>query len=183
MTAVYQSAAVVDAADGSVIVWQVDMSADAGLTRMSGGWVIDSNARVALRSLTQGRYLVATSTGVKACAKADAGSHAGMIHLALVIDAVAAEISELQATFDRALSNSRTKLIAPKWPWLPPLIDLEDPPYDRNAPGGVAAALGIARWLEALALAWESLEQQRLARRYLRGKETTQRPLPIYVAS
>lgn len=52
-------------------------------------------------------------------------------------------------------------------------------PRDPQAPAEVAAALGIAPWLESVALAWESLEQQRLIRKYLRGKETNQRPFPV----
>lgn len=179
----YQSVAVVDAADDRVVVWQVDISADAGLTRMCGAWVIDASETSTLRNLTESRYLVATPAGAKACAGAGAEGHTGVIDLRLVVEAVEAEIHCLQTAFDTALAKSRSKLIAPTWPRLPNPIDLGNPPRDRNAPDDVAAALGIARWLETVALVWESLEQQRLARKYLRGKETSQRPLPIRLAS
>ena len=179
----YQSVAVVDAADDRVVVWQVDIGADAGLTRMCGAWVIDPGKIGALKNLTQSRYLVATPMGAKACAGAGADGHTGVIDLRLIIEAVDAEIRCLQTAFDTALVKSKSKLIAPTWPRLPNPINLADPPRDRNAPDEVAAALGIARWLETVALAWESLEQQRLARRYLKGKEAIQRPLPIRLAS
>ena len=179
----YQSVAVVDAADDRVVVWQVDIGADAGLARMCGAWVIDASETSMLRNLTESRYLVATPAGAKACACAGAEGHTGVIDLRLIIESIDAEIQCLQTAFDTALAKSKSKLIAPTWLRLPDPIDLGDPPRDRNAPDDVAAALGIARWLETVALAWESLEQQRLARTCLRSTETSRRPLPIRLAS
>jgi hypothetical protein len=102
-----------------------------------------------------------------------------VIDLGQVVDAIAVEIRRLQTAFDAASEASKSKLIAPTWPRLPAVLDLDNPPRDSNAPDDVAVALGIARWLEAVALAWESLEGQRLARKYLRDKATNRRPLPI----
>ena len=73
------------------------------------------------------------------------------------------------------------KLVAPEWPQVPEQIDLENPPRTAGAPDLVASALGIARWLEMLAVAWGSLERQRLARRYLRLDDPSPRALPISI--
>jgi hypothetical protein len=179
MTTEYQSVAVVDAAEDRTIVWQVDVSAEVEMTRMCGAWVIESTDSDTLTNLTQDRYVVATPAGAKACDRADARTHRGVIDLDRVVNAITSEIHRLQTVFDTASARSKSKLITPSWPRIPAVLDLENPPRDSNAPDDVAIALAIARWLEAVALAWESVEQQRMARKHLRGKATNRRPLPI----
>jgi hypothetical protein len=98
------------------------------------------------------------------------------------LSAVESEIRRLQKVFEQAAAKSKSKLIAATWPHLPAAIDLEHAPADANAPQNVVVTLGIARWLEAVAVAWESLERQRLARKYMRGDDLTQRAFPLRIA-
>lgn len=176
----YQSVAVVDANVNRVIVWQVDVSANpSGLSRMSGAWVLAVDDHNTLKTLTQARYLAATDAGLAACERAGADCYTANIDLALTLAEVAAEVDRLQEIFENAAAESKSALVPPTWPKLPLRIDRDNPPLDRNAPKEVAVALGMARWLESVALSWESLEQQRLIRKYLRGEDEKHRRLPI----
>jgi hypothetical protein len=181
MTMEYQSVAVVDANQHNAAVWQVDVGVDAGLTRMCGAWLLQPDDFEKLKTLTEMRYLVPTPSGAEVCSSVHLVGHRGVIDLGQTLAEVDSEMVRLQEQFEAVAAKSKSKLIAPTWPRLPTQIDLANPPRDIRAPTEVAAALGIARWLESVALAWESLEQQRLIRRYLRGKEANQRPFPIVI--
>ncbi|MGY4647679.1 hypothetical protein [Mycobacterium sp. URHB0021] len=183
MSTQYQSVAVVDADSDNAIVWHIDVSSDvAGLSRMSGAWVLGLDEHDKLELLTRSRYLAATTQGENACENARAQGHSGLIDLAQTIKVVEAEINRLQANFEEAAAKSKSALVSPRWPRLPHDFDVSRPPADADAPAQVAIALGIARWLESVALAWESLEQQRTMRKYLRGDDVEQRAFPIVLA-
>jgi hypothetical protein len=183
MSIEYQSVAIVDANTEGTIVWQVDVSSDTqGSSRMCGAWVLAADEAGKLERLTQARYVVATRAGDRVLRRITGHGHRGVVDLASTLSAVESEIRELQTVFDRAARSSKSNLIVPTWPHLPEAIDLRHPPADASAPQGVAVTLGIARWLEAVAFAWESLERQRLARKYMRGNELTPRALPIRIA-
>ena len=180
MSIEYQSVAVIDANADESIVWQVDVSADTqGSSRMCGAWVLAANEYAKPKLLTQARYLVATPAGDKALDRASAHDNRGVVDLAATVTVVELEITRLQIVFERAAATSKSSLVAPTWPPLPKAIDLGQPPVDVKAPQNVAVTLGIARWLEAVALVWESLERQRLIRKYMRDKDQTQRPFPL----
>jgi hypothetical protein len=132
-----------------------------------------------LKLLTQARYLVATPAGNRECSKAGARTHLGHVDLAQIVSAVESEIVCLQSLFELEAAKSKSKLVAPTWPRTPKAIDLAYPPVDALAPEKVAPALGIARWLEAMALIWESIEGQRLMRKFMRRDEPDQRPFPL----
>lgn len=184
MSAEYQSVAVVDAHADNAIVWHVDVSTDvAGLSRMSGAWTVGPNEHDKLELLTRSRYLAATTQGLHACAVACARNYAGIVDLTQSLRAVATEINRLQASFEAAAAKSKYALVDPRWPRLPQDFDLSDPPKDVDGPADVAVALGIARWLESIAVAWESLEQQRLMRKYMHGKDIERRAFPLIPAS
>lgn len=172
--------AIVDAADEESIVWQVDLNSDAqGLSRMCGAWVIAAADDRKVRLLTQSRYLLSTDAGARVCKRAGVDGHLGRVDVVGTLSAVDAERTRLQQVFERAAAASKSSLIAPTWPHLPEPLDLAHPPRDRIAPLNCAAALGVARWLESVALAWESLERQRLIRKYMRGDDLTQRNFPL----
>lgn len=174
--------AVVDANPENIIVWQVDVSPNpSGLSRMAGAWVLAAGDCETLKSLVQARYLVATASGLDACRRVSADGYTATIDLSLTLDEVAAEIKRLQGKFEEAATASKSALVPPTWPKLPQSFEATSP-TDPKAPVHVAVALGIARWLELVALAWESLEQQRLMRKYLRGEEEEQRRFPLVEA-
>lgn len=177
----YQSVAVVDATADESIVWQVDVSSDAqqGSSRMCGAWVLTVDDDARLRLLTQSRYLFSTNAGRRACDRASLDGHRGLVDADATLSAVSAELSRLQGVFEKTAAVSKSTLIAPTWPHLPKPIDLSDPPLDRIAPPNCAAALGVGRWLESVAVAWESLERQRLMRKYMRGNAPGQRSFPL----
>lgn len=177
----YQSVAVVDAKSGKVIVWHVDVSTNpSGLSRMSGAWVLLADDTGTLRTLTQGRSLTATKAGMEACERGQVDGYVGVVDLVHARTHIESEILRFQSLFEEAAAASKSKLIPPTWPRLPDLIDLASPPIDKNARAEVAVALGIARWLESLALVWESLEAQRLMRKYLRGDDDVERQFPVH---
>jgi hypothetical protein len=180
MNTTYQSIAIVDAAATDTIVWQVDVSADpGGLSRMCGAWVVNSDEGEKLKLLTQARYLVATPSGDRACSRAGARTHLGHVDLAETVSAIESEIVCLQALFEMEAAKSKSKLVPPAWPRTPTAIDLAHAPVDAFASKKVAPALGIPRWLEAMALVWESIEGQRLMRKFMRRDELGQRPFPL----
>jgi len=184
MSIEYQSVVVIDANADGTIVWQVDVSSDTqGSSRMCGAWVLAADEFGKLEMLTRARYVVATRAGDRALRRITGHGHLGVVDLAKTLSAVESEISDLQTVFELVASKSKSNLTVPAWPNLPETIDLARPPTDKNAPQGVAVSLGIARWLEAVAVAWESLERQRLARKYMRGGELTPRAFPIRIAS
>ncbi|AXK75360.1 MULTISPECIES: hypothetical protein [Mycobacteriaceae] len=179
MTVVYQPVCIVDAASQGAVVWQVDISVETELSRMCGAWVIDPARLNMLTTLTRDRYLVATPPGHLACQAADMNNHRGVVDLKSTLATVELEITLLQAAFEEESKRTKSKLVAPEWPQVPEQIDLEHPPRAVGSPDLVASALGIARWLETLALAWGSIERQRLARKYLRLDDPSPRALPI----
>ena len=62
-------------------------------------------------------------------------------------------------------------------------LDPDAPPLAPGARAEVEVALGLARWLEAMALAWEEIESQRLRRSYMIGSAdgggSSVRPCPV----
>ncbi|KMO71629.1 hypothetical protein [Mycolicibacterium chlorophenolicum] len=132
MTIDHQSVVVVDSCDRHTVVWQVDISADTGMTRMCGAWVIDTTELQKLKNLTLGRYLIATASGAETCTSAEAERHRGVIDVSQTVESVGSETNRLQEAFDAALAKSKSKLIAPTWPRMPRMIDLEAPPRRRQ---------------------------------------------------
>jgi hypothetical protein len=179
LTVDYQSVAVVDAHGTNAVVWHVDMSPnDSGLSRLSGAWVLPKCDLGTLKLLVQLRYLVATAKGLKVCPDV----HAGLVDLGVTTGGIEAEVNRLQNLYDEQVAAKvKSTLVPPRWPKFPECIDLARPPRDIHAPANVAAALGIARWLESIALAWVFVEQQRLSRKFLHGGCLEQRPFPIRV--
>jgi hypothetical protein len=183
MSIEYQTVAIVDANADETIVWQVDVSSDTqGSSRMCGAWILAADDGDKLELLTRTRDVVVTKAADRAFRRATGNGDRGLVDLARTLSAVESEIVRLQTVFEQAAAKSKSNLIAPSWPHLPEVIDLAQPPVDANAPQNVAVTLGIARWVEAVAVAWEGLERQRLARKYMRGNELTQRTFPLQFA-
>jgi hypothetical protein len=172
--------AVVDATDGAPVVWWVDLGLRMSpISRMCGAWVLDgADSAQTLQALTAGRRLVTTAAGADVLPGPPAPES---VDPAATLAAVAATVDELQAAFASAVAarkNGRS-LTAPRWPALPDPLDLETA-EDAGGEPRTRRALGIARWFERLCTAWDGVEDQRLARTYLRdlGGPAT-RPLPV----
>lgn len=181
-----QMVAVVDAGANTVTVWHVNVGTEApGISRMSGAWVLnDELPKVEL--LTRGRLVAATPAGAEALRSADAAP-AGALDITQTVNAVVKERDRLQAIYD-ALPTSRKKtLVAPRWPDIPSAVSLADPPRAQATDDTVAIALGVARFLERLATAWEDVEHQRTVRAYLTDGAASPtdgvRDLPLVVLS
>lgn len=174
--------AVVAVVDGgpNVIVWWVSVrpAHGSGVGRLTGAWVL-TPAEVAgkVPLLLGGRTLLVTPAGHHAL-----GSHG--IAVDEVVDiraseqAVAAEVGRLQLAYRDELGRLPGRsLVEPNWPTFAPYTDA---PADPGPAREVDVTLHIARWLAELAGAWDSLEGQRLTRRYLQSPGgTTPRPLPL----
>jgi hypothetical protein len=100
------------------------------------------------------------------------------------LNAVAKEISELDARH-RAAPTKAGKPRAPiDWPRLPQPLDWSAAPAP---PRGVtddplaSETIGVARWVADLADAWSNVETLRLSREHLRDDEISPRPLPVVV--
>jgi hypothetical protein len=176
------STAVVDAQATKVAVWHVSLGAEAvGLSRMCGAWVLDDE-RDKVELLTRGRFVVATPAGIDALRSANA-TPSGVVDLAATVNAVAAERDRLNAIYEELPAARKKTLTPPRWPQVPAPADLADPPCADNVDQTVAAALGIARFLEELAAAWSGIESQRVARPYLTdgtsAQSTSIRDIPI----
>ncbi|MGY2084312.1 exonuclease domain-containing protein [Blastococcus sp. SYSU DS0539] len=172
--------AVVDQFDNVPVVWWVDIGPRiAGMSRLCGAWVLDGDGHeLTLRSLTATRTIVATTAG-QSLLDAQQIAPARVLDAKATLRAAAATRDELQAVYEEAEAVRRTTLTPPRWPTLPQPLDTET----ASTPGGdprTSRALGIARWLHALCAAWDTIEEQRLARPYMRmvGGPAT-RGLPV----
>jgi hypothetical protein len=181
-----QTVAVVDAGPHTVTVWPVNVGTGApGISRMSGAWVLhDEPHKVEL--LTRGKPVAATPAGAEALQSASA-TPAGMLDLTDTVNAVTAERDRLQAIYNALPASRKKTLVAPRWPHMPPAVDLADPLRAQTTDDNVAAALGVARFLEQLATAWADLERQRTVRDYLTegaaGQPAEIRDFPLCVSS
>jgi DNA polymerase-3 subunit epsilon len=172
--------AVVDQVDEVPVVWWVDIGPRiAGMSRLCGAWVLDGDDHEqTLRSLTAARAIVATTAG-QTLLDAQQIAPARILDADATLTAVIATRDELQVVYEEAEAIRRTTLTPPRWPSLPQPLDTET----ASTPGGdprTSRALGIARWLHALCAAWDTIEEQRLARPYMRpvGGPAT-RGLPV----
>lgn len=171
--------AVVDAGPKTVTVWHVDIGGgQLGLGRLCGAWVTgddDDGART-VELVSRERMVLATQSGVSALDRVAARPF-GFLDLAATVANIRAERDQLQHLYEQ---QSLKTLVAPRWPALPAMIDMEEPPLAPEASPEVAAALGVARWLEQLAKVWVEIESQRLRRPYLaEAGGLSVRPCPV----
>jgi hypothetical protein len=178
--------AVVHAEPDTVAVWHVDVGVDKpGFSRMSGAWSKPRGETRTIELVTRQRIVLPTPSGQKALSKAKAAP-AGYLDVEAVFSSVIAERDRLQGIYESRKTKSKT-LVAPTWPEMPDLLDLDAPPRIEVADQDndcVPIALGIARWLERLAVAWAAIEGQRVVRAYMVGAEgRSVRPCPITLVS
>src|SRR4051812_38557132 len=173
--------AIVDQVDDASVVWWVDRGPKiAGMTRLCGAWVLDGDDRMrTLRALAASRVIVATASG-QALLDAQQVVPDRILDTDATLTAVIAVRDELQTVYEQAEAVRRTTLTPPRWPALPQPLIIETA---SSTPGGdprTSRALGIARWLHALCAAWDTIEEQRLTRPYMRpvGGPAT-RGLPV----
>ncbi|GAB3365975.1 hypothetical protein GCM10027300_41840 [Modestobacter lapidis] len=171
--------AVVDGVDGVPVVWWVDVGPRvAGMSRLCGAWVLDGDDRGrTLRTLTVSRVIVATASGQALLDEQEVVPDR-FLDTEATFAAVVGVRDELQAVYEGEAVR-KSALTPPRWPALPQPLDVKR----AATPGGdprTARALGIAQWLRSLCAAWDTIEEQRLARSYMRsvGGPTT-RELPI----
>jgi hypothetical protein len=162
--------AVVDGVDGVPVVWWVDLGPQiVGMSRLSGAWVLDGADRAeTLRALTATRATVSTAAGQSVLDELKVAADR-VLDLEATLTAVVTVRDELQGAYEDAAATKKNgrSLIAPRWPALPDPLDVETV----EVPAGdsrTSRALGIARWLNELCTAWDAVEEQRLARPYMR---------------
>jgi hypothetical protein len=176
--------AVVDAVDGVPVVWWVDVGAgSAGMPRLCGAWVLDvPDPAERLRALTATRVLVATADGRTLLEKHEVAVER-VLDLPATLTAVVAARDELQAAYEDAVATRKNgrSLTAPRWRSLPEPLDVEAAAEAGGDPR-TSRALGIARWIDRLCNAWDAIEEQRLARPYMRSLGgPAARPVPAVI--
>lgn len=163
--------AVVDAVDGVPVVWWVDVgTGSAGMPRLCGAWVLDApDAAEGLRALTATRVLVATDDG-RALLEEHEVAVERVLDLPATLTAVVAARDELQAGYEHAVATRKNgrSLTAPRWPSLPEPLDVETA-VEAGGDPRTSRALGVARWVDRMCTAWDAIEEQRLARPYMRS--------------
>jgi DNA polymerase III subunit epsilon len=174
--------AVVDETDGVPVVWWVDVGPRiAGMSRLCGAWVLDGDDREpTLRALTASRAIVATASG-QSLLEGQQIVPDRIFDTEATLTAVVAVRDELQAVYQQAAAVRKSTLTPPRWPAIPERLDAET----AATPAGdvrTSRALGIARWLHGLFIAWDTIEEQRLARPYMRsaGGDVTRGLLVVY---
>jgi hypothetical protein len=104
---------------------------------------------------------------------------------AATLAAVSDERDRLQAAYGEAVvtrKNGRA-LTAPRRPTLPAPLDVEAAEEFHGGDARTRRALSIARWFDVLCTAWDAVEEQRLARAYMRPLGgPSARPLPVVLA-
>lgn len=173
--------AIVDAADGVPVVWWVDLGPRiAGMSRLCGAWVLDGDdVSKTLLALTATRVSLFTADGQVILKEHEVATDRSL-DLESTLAAVVAIRDDLQAAYTEAATTKKS-LTAPRWPTLPDPLDVET----AQTPGGdprTSRALGIARWLNDLCQAWDTVEDERLKRSYMRALGgTADRPLPAVI--
>lgn len=177
--------AVVDAVPDQSVVWWVNLGTTSGLTsRLCGAWVLPVGTEAELFNLLSGRLLLATEAGARRIDRSVVDT-CGMVDA----DATVAAVTTIRAELDAAYQVKRAETpkgkkgpVPPAWPETPVRLDREDPPLPYE-PEPVGRAVGIARWFDRLCRAWDRIEQQRLARTYMRHLGgPTHRLLPVATA-
>jgi hypothetical protein len=175
--------AVVDVNPAGAVVWWVNVgSVGRQVGRLCGAWVIDEAESARVRQLLSGRLVLPTAAA-RELVRSSHVDLSALVDSAGTLANVADTRDALQAAFESeiaALPKGRA-LVAPSWPALPQPLDPESPPLVVGTEP-VRRALGIARWFDTLCQAWDGIEEQRLARKYLRslGGDSA-RPLPAYL--
>jgi hypothetical protein len=178
--------AIVDEVDNVPVVWWVDLGPKiAGMTRLCGAWVLDDEERAqSLHALVAARVTVTTSAGARLLADRQIET-SQVLDLAATLADVSGERDRLQAAYEEAVAtreNGRA-LTAPRWPALPAPLDSEAAEEFHGGDARTRRALGIARWLAGLCTAWDAVEEQRLARGYMRPLGgPAARALPVVLA-
>lgn len=162
--------AVIDGVADVPVIWWVDLGPRSnGVSRLCGAWVLDDAERVQkLQTLTALRMTVATAAGQSLL-----DEHRVEIDRVVDVGATGAAVlavrDELQLAYEHAATTRKNgrSLIAPGWPTLSAPLDVESAETSAGDPR-TCRALAIARWLNHLCVAWDAIEEQRLARAYLR---------------
>jgi hypothetical protein len=176
--------AVIDGVADVPVIWWVDLGPRPnGVSRLCGAWVLDDAHRVQkLQTLTALRMAVATAAG-RSLLDEHRVAIDRMVDLGATSAAVLAVRDQLQHAYEHAVASRKNgrSLIAPDWPTLPARLDVET--ADGSAGDFRAGrALAVARWLNQLCVVWDTIEEQRLARAYLRSLGgPTARALPVVI--
>lgn len=162
--------AVIDGVAGVPVIWWVDLGPrSTGVSRLCGAWVLDDAERVQkLQMLTALRMTVATAAGQSLLVEHRIETDR-VVDVGATSAAVLAARNELQLAYEQAVMTRKNgrSLIAPDWPTLPARLDVETAETSAGDPR-TCRALAIARWLNHLCVVWDAIEEQRLARAYLR---------------
>lgn len=161
----------IDDVDDVAVIWWVDLGPRfAAMSRLCGAWVLDAAERArTLHTLTASRMTLATAAGRRLLDQHQVVT-GQVLDVEATLDAVVAARDEIQSAYEHAVGtrkNGRT-LVAPQWPVLSEPLNVETV----KAPGGdprTCRALAIARWFDDLCTVWDTIEEQRLARSYLRS--------------
>jgi hypothetical protein len=138
-----------------VVVWHVSVG-DGLESTMAGAWVLPSDDE-RIDGLLVGRLLVTTDGAV--------GRFSGGADAAALAKAVQGEVDALDQAFTAHLAtlpSSRRQLVRPRWPRVPAVAT----PTTAGDPVA-SEALGLARWLSDLLVAWGEVEGLRPARPFL----------------
>lgn len=173
--------AVVDVHKSTPVVWWVDLGrGNDGLSRLGGAWVLDTAVlQDQLPHLLAGRLVVTTAAG-RTLLEQQHCPVVGHVDVAALHAAIVAERDRLQlANEDTVAKPGKANLVAPAWSALPEPMEVDTASTQSGDPVA-ARALAIAQHLLRLCNAWERIEEQRLARGYMRQHGgPQQRPLPI----
>jgi hypothetical protein len=147
---------------------------------MCGAWVI-ANDSDKVELLVRDRLVVPTAAGAKALAAMKIS--AVTVDLDGTLNNVAEERDHLQGIYEALPPSRRKTLVAPRWPYLPASTNVDHPLPTEATDPLVVVALGAARYLEQLIVAWIAIEGQRTARGYLNestsGRPPAVRELPL----
>lgn len=159
--------AVVDRQGDDGVVWWIRVEKGV-VQRLCGAWFLAPHRLNILPTLVANRWVIPTLSGEDLLARTTLQGYAPL-DFAVVEEGVGAARLEISAAYKaKSLTSARTRQLTPlDLPELPEALDVERPPVARNLPGAPRALL-IATHIEIWCRAWDHLEQQRLARPYLR---------------
>ncbi len=136
---------------------------------MCGAWTFEGDdVREAVPDLVAGHLVVATSSGQSLLERLDVPVERP-VDAQQTLKRVIDTCDELQLEYENAATTRKNgrALVPPAWPPLPEPVNL-DSEWAAAGDGRCSLALGVARWFTRLCDAWDVIEQQRLARPYLR---------------
>lgn len=187
-----ETVAIINGESGRTAVWHVDIGPSAiQMSRLAGAWVADNKEIDTWLTPNREGVFPHVLVGLRLVAFGDklpSALQPFRPRLGAQVDPqrTRVEVVKWRDKCNEQHSAALTKAGKPRmpidWPEIPPPIEWEAMHAAQRGLTGdplIAETIGLARWIEQLASAWNGIENERLARPHLVDAPRALRPLPV----